>query len=198
MAMSIFTALSEEAISRLRSIGVTEYEEPQFKLGEVVTIAAVDTTPKDVQNWTNRKFLKPRQAGLRKDKLYSLKNIVEASVIGHLSMHNSFVVSHEVALAVGHRAGCLIAEGYYRVTDFWESENLTVYYYTITSEGYPRGVWLSRQDLAQVVLGEKSIPGVVGLEKRLFEADDLILRVLVNYVNYVLHPAPKRKKSEAL
>ncbi len=173
--------LSIEKQPKLKRISCSEYEEPQFKLGEIANIAAIDASPKDIQNWTARGFLTPSQGAPRKTKLYSLKNVVEASVIGHLSQVNPFSVSSELAWAFANRAGCLLSEGY----DFfhaWEANSFMLYYYTVQADGYERGVYISREDLAKVILGEKAIPGVVGSEKRFFECDDLIFRVLCNYV----------------
>lgn len=178
--MPSFLSISNEP--RLRAITLMEYEEPQFKLGDIALYAAIDASNKDIQNWTARGFLVPPQNAPRKNKLYSLQNVVQASVIGHLVLYNNpFNVCHSLALSIGNRGGTLIAEGF----DFigaWEANTMSVYYYNVMPDGSDRGVFLTRQDMARVIVGMKTIPGIGGMERRIFESDELIFRVLCNYV----------------
>ena len=178
--MSIFSKLSLESIAKIKTIRSSEYEEPQFKLGQVPFVADIDATPKEIQNWTNRGFITPAQNAPRKTRLYSLENAVKARVIWDLTQSGPFQLAEEIGSAVAHRGGRLLAEGY----DFfeqWESGQLMVYYYALDKEGFPRGVSISRPDLAKVILGEKKIPGVIGHEKRIYEADETIFYVLATY-----------------
>ena len=184
--------LSEAGKERLNHLHLMEYEEPQFKLSEVCAIIrnVCDFSPKDIQNLTARGFLKPRQTALKKTYYYSLQNCIQAAVIGYLSYIHSLPVAHSIALGTAHRAGCLIAEGFDFLAES-EAGNLAVYYYVVAGDEN-HGVHLSREHLARIILGEERI-GIKGVSTLIFEADRFICHVLAGYIEYVLHPAPKRK-----
>lgn len=180
--MSLFSSISQDTIGRLKGLTVLEFEAGAFKVGEVPLLAGIQATPKDIANWAARGFLKPTQAGPRKDRLFSLRDAVAAAVIGHLSTHNPFPVAAAVAMQVSARAVELIAAG----VDFeerWETGSMELLFYTVVSDNKVRGKFVSVDRLIQHFTGKHPIPGIVGLEKRIFPADDIIFGVLVNWTN---------------
>ena len=184
MSLPIYTDTEE----RMAKICSSDFERPEFKLGDVAAKFHVEGTPKDVQNWTNRGFLKPVQRGLRKDRLYSLHEVIKAVGIGYLSIHNSFNLAYEISIGIANRAESLVSQGH----DFfkaWEDDRLDVYYYTVVRDGFDRGVFISKEDLAKVIATGEGIPGLSGFEHRIFEADEMIFRVLLDYCEWRMnHP----------
>ena len=177
----MLSKISNEAIEKINKMTLVEYEEPKFKLNKVAELAAIDATPKEIQNWTLRGFLTPTQSAPRKTKLYSLYNVIQASVIGHIVQSNAFTVAASIALAIANRGGNLIAEEYDFLGNF-EANTLGFYYYTVLGD-QEKGIFVDNQELSKIVLGEKAVPGIIGVEKRFLACDELILDVLLNYVN---------------
>lgn len=178
---NMLSKISDEAIEKIKGINLIEYEKPKFKLSKVAELAAIDASLVDIQNWTKRGFLTPAQSAPRKTKLYSLYNVVQASVIGHIVQSNTFSVAASIALAIANRGKNLIAEGYDFLANF-EANTMGFYYYTVQGE-QERGIFVDNQELSKIILGEKTVSGIVGVEKRFLPCDELIFDVFLNYVN---------------
>lgn len=165
---------------RLKRMTPESYKEPRYRLKEVGwVLARLEVKTKDIQNWVNRGFLSPVQPEPKRPKLFSLKNIVQAYVIGYLHKTNSFAIANSVALKVSE-FGCKLIEGYdghdIRVKEL--SGQFALFYYKIEGESV-KGEFLTRQQLARELFMRKNESEMVVLEKRILKAEYLFYQVLV-------------------
>jgi len=159
-------------------VNLLDFERPEFKLGDVAAFF-VRTSAKEVQNWTNRGYLKPVQRGIRKDRLYSLREVFKAVCMGHLSA-NPLSIASGIAAMVANRAECLVSEGF----DF-DPEHCKVYFYAVERDGSERGIYISKSDLSDVFLGKRNLNFVdEGLDLRIFDCDEMIFRVIDDYAKW--------------
>lgn len=184
--MNFDNEITKELKVWVRQITSELYTKPSLRLCDIVYIVSLeDVGPKDIQNWTNRNYLKPSQVAPRKPKLYSMKDAIQACVIGYLYKTNSFNVANSIGVSVAELGDELVEEravGYDLLARAL-SDDLMLYYYSVKGDDVD-GVFVQKYNLAKIITGERSEPKVSGVERRVFEAESFIFNVMINVIKF--------------
>lgn len=180
--MSIISRLSTESEYQVGLIDRQEYLRPQFKAGQVPLVADVSMTSQDVQNLVKRGFLAPPQSETGKHRKFSLRDVVAVRVIHDLAIEakGDFTVAAALAETIAQRGEDVLAAGV-NLVSAWEAGATCVYYFAVHAEKV-NGAFLTREQLAAVVMGTSTVPGVHGHVKSYIECDELLLLVFLSYL----------------
>lgn len=180
--MSIFSRLTPESEYEIGLIDQPEYLRPQFRPGAVPAVADVSMSTKDVQNLVTRGFVTPMQPDAGKMRLFSLRDVVAVRVIHDLAIEakGDFTLAAALAETIAQRGEDVLAAGV-NLVPAWESGESCVYYFAVHADKI-NGAFLTREQLAAVVMGTSTVPGVHGHVKSYIECDELLLLVFLSYL----------------
>lgn len=185
--MSISDTIDDSTEASFNELTIEEYEKPQFGLKDIECILPDKTiATKDIQNYITRGFVIPAFQAPKKNKKFSIENIVHIAGIGYLVITNPVDIASQIGRKIADRGRKLITE---RKNLFLKWKNDDFWYYLYCLKGNEaKGVFIEKTLLGDVIAHRKTLHKLqpfLAMDQRLFSGEELIFQVLLEYIKYM-------------